>query len=325
MNYNSKFVNIVLGNLVKVDSSTKRAIEILYSSKFKLSFKNFVEQCHRVKSSDIVDLEYSSDVSFLFEIIPLFLISRFYSKKVILEYCHRNRFDVLDSSMFLLKWILKQFDLVLIDSEPLVRRFKKVNINTAHLLPPVDIDNIKFKQRNNIQPLIFLDLSTNDNFNLHCALSAYKLVKQKYPRTEILISAQDKEKIEYDYLFDFDKYPGIEVSNDPYTSLLERSDIYLNCRFYEFLPSTLIESFANGLPVISTPVGIIDKIINRNNILLFNFNNHILLSDLIIELIENPKLTEMLSNNGSILAESFKPEKIATFYQSYFNRLKNDN
>jgi len=325
MDYDSKYANIVVGNLTKFYSSAEKTIEILQVSKLKLSLIYIIKLCENIKSSNIVKLGFYSDVSFVSTILPILLISRFYSKKVILEYSHPNRFVVLDSPNFLVKWILKQFDAVLIDSEPMVRRLRRANINAVHLLPSIDYDNIKFRLRSKIQPLIFMDLSTFDNFNLHCVLSAYKLVKQKYPRTEILISALDKEKIEKEYQVDLDDYPGVEISNDNYASLLERSDIYLNCRFYEFLASTLLESFAYGLPVISTPVGMVDKLYNRNNILLFNFNNHIVLSDLIIELIENQELTEKLSNNGRNLAKSFRPEKVKPYYQSHFMRLLNDN
>jgi glycosyltransferase involved in cell wall biosynthesis len=87
----------------------------------------------------------------------------------------------------------------------------------------------------------------------------------------------------------------------------------------------MIKAFGNGIPVISTPIGIVDKIFNRKNLLMYRFNDHNTLSDLIIELIENPNLTEKLSNNGRNLSKEFNADKISSYYQSLYNQLLNVN
>jgi glycosyltransferase involved in cell wall biosynthesis len=255
----------------------------------------------------------------------MLLLCRFFSRKVILEYRHLDRFIDLSSMGWLKRKFLQQFHLILIDSEPLIRKLNNNKIKSAKLLHSVNMDKIKFKLRSKIQPLIIIDLLLNDNFNLNCVFSAYKLVKQKYPRTEILISNSDKDKIEMEYNINIDEYPGIRVSDDELTTILDTCDIYLNCRYYEFMPSSVIEAFMNGLPVVSTPVGMVDKIINRDNILIYNYNDHSALSDLIIKLIENPNITEKLSNNVRKLAQEFNVAKINVYNHSLYNRLLNEN
>ena len=325
MNNNKEYTNSVTGLLDLNISNNNRNTKILYPTEFIFSFKKFTKLCESIKFSNIVRLSYNNKTSFLFDIIPHLLLCRFYSKKVVLEYRHLNRFTKLDPIGWLSKRILKQFHLVLIDSEPLVGKLSKNKINCSHLLHSYDTDKIKFKLRNKLQPLMLVDLSTNDNFNLHCVMAAYKLVKQKYPRTEILIVNSDEDKIKKEYNIDFEEYPGIQRCNEDLTEIVDRCDIYLNSRYYEFLPSSMIKAFGSGIPVISTPIGIVDKIINRKNLLMYKFNDHNTLSDLIIELIENPNLTEKLSNNGRYLSKEFNTDKISSYYQLLYNQLLNVN
>jgi hypothetical protein len=142
MNYTSEYTNSAIESLDINASINSCKIKILHISIFKFSIKKFAKLCESIKFSNIVRLSYNNKTSFLFDIIPHLLLCRFYSKKVVLVYRHLDRFTKLDPIGLLTKRILKQFHLILIDSEPLVRKLSKYKINCSHLLHSYDTNKI---------------------------------------------------------------------------------------------------------------------------------------------------------------------------------------
>ena len=80
--------------------------------------------------------------------------------------------------------------------------------------------------------------------------------------------------------------------------IMRNHDIFCFASLSEGSPRVVIESMANGLNVVSTPVGSLPHVfVNNKDIVYFDFNNHEMLFEKIIFLINN-------DNDASLIRES---------------------
>jgi glycosyltransferase involved in cell wall biosynthesis len=77
--------------------------------------------------------------------------------------------------------------------------------------------------------------------------------------------------------------------------LLRRTDILVQPSFIDNLPMTILEAFAQGIPVVATPVGVVpDVVVQDVNGLLVQPGDVRALADALAELIGNPDLRQRL-------------------------------
>mgnify|MGYP002477877968 FL=1 len=83
-----------------------------------------------------------------------------------------------------------------------------------------------------------------------------------------MIVAYAKSKNMLDYI----EFPGL-ISAHQVAELMHKSDFYLQTSHYETLSVVICEALCCGLPVVSTEVGAIPEIVNKNNGMLVPDNN----------------------------------------------------
>lgn len=145
-------------------------------------------------------------------------------------------------------------------------------------------------------------------------LEAMALLKHKYKRTDILLcqiggwygntSSELQLKAKELKMDDMIFWMGLQ---DNVPELLRAFDIYCQPSRSEGLPSTILEAFAVGLPVVATKVGGIPEIIkNMETGLLVESENYKEIAEKINILIENQSLAKTISDNASkILHKEF--------------------
>ena len=92
------------------------------------------------------------------------------------------------------------------------------------------------------------------------------------------------------------------VSKEEKTDLFLESHIYILPSYAEGLPATLIEAMSFQLPVITTPVGSIPEIINKENGILVKPGDSKGLADAIVNLSENPVLRKKMGSSNRFKA-----------------------
>lgn len=99
--------------------------------------------------------------------------------------------------------------------------------------------------------------------------------------------------------------------------ILREHDIFCFASISEGSPRVILEAIANGLVVVSTPVGSLPYIFeNEEDILYFDFDDANALSERIIKLTQNPELANKLKKNSFKKVKDFK---ISNFIQRAFN------
>ena len=130
-----------------------------------------------------------------------------------------------------------------------------------------------------------------------------KLIKQKYPRTELIIAGEGSR---YSGLMNFinsENITGVTFYSEPnpaqLATLLAESDLILNTSFVDNSPPIIPRALSLGLPVIATDVGGIKELVKDGlNGFLVRSNDHVSVADRVIELIEDNDLFRRFSFNA---------------------------
>ena len=132
---------------------------------------------------------------------------------------------------------------------------------------------------------------------------AFQLVKQKYPRAEIVIIGEGSLKGDLKTLVKRERISGVyfigQVSSNEMPNYYDTADIYVNPSTIDDFPVSIIEAMASGLPVITTDAGgILEMVTDGEDALVVPINSHVAIADRIIELVENKGLVTGLSQKA---------------------------
>lgn len=160
------------------------------------------------------------------------------------------------------------------------------------------------------------------------AIHAIKYTLSDYTDVHLTIIGDGDEK---EHLHNLIKSLNLDrnvslIGSIPHTKIpkyLENSSIYLMTSRTEGFPLVILEAMAIGLPIISTPVGSIDEIINQyNNGIIISTDKLSSISDAIKKLTDDPEYYSTCSINSIIASKEYSWERVAKKYiQVYCNIL----
>jgi glycosyltransferase involved in cell wall biosynthesis len=275
---------------------------------------------------DTIHLFYLSATSFLHHVAPALCLGRFYGKRVILSYQRHEAEVELEKTV---KWILpflQLCDVIAVSSNYSAKVLAQHNIHVGVLPHPIDTNLFQPRTINRVQPKLMVTRAHEKRNNISCAIEAYKIVKQKYPRTEMVITGDGSQREELQTLAAKQKLNGVNFTGEMSQQQLARhfadADVYVNCSTIDGLPASMLEALAVGLPVVTTNVGGIGEIITDGvNGLLVRPNDPVGLADRLIELIESPELAAKLSENAKQSVQGYAWSQVQKKWLSVYDSL----
>jgi glycosyltransferase involved in cell wall biosynthesis len=249
-------------------------------------------------------------MSFSRHVVPALVLGRFLGKRVVLSY-HRNQAEAeLERSGW---WMLPFFRLcnsVVVSSEYVADLFAHYGLATKLIPPAVDMDMFRPRKIDSVQPKLVVARSLEKRNNIACVIEAFALVKQKYPRAEMVIAGDGSQREELERLAAREKLNGVTfaggVSHHELSRHFAEDDVYVNASSIDGLPISLLEALAVGLSVVTTGAGGIPGIINDGiNGLIVRPNDPSGLADGIIRLVESPELVQELSEQAKLSSRDY--------------------
>jgi len=208
--------------------------------------------------SEILFIYSSSWANFILVTIPAVFFSRLLLRKVIISYHGGNAGEFFRRYPFF-TFALRLADRVVVPSAYLAAVFNKIGISCQILPNIIDSSAFSFKQRTNITPRIVTTRSHSKNYNLKCAIDVFSRIKNDFPEAYFTIAGCGSQT---GYLKDYVKKHNIEgiefkgcVNNKNLPEILNEHDIFLNTSLVDNMPLSILEAFASGLLVVSTPAG----------------------------------------------------------------------
>ncbi|HEX6043748.1 MAG TPA: glycosyltransferase family 4 protein [Pyrinomonadaceae bacterium] len=212
----------------------------------------------RVRQYDIIHIFCASYYSYSLSAIPALGISRLYGKKSILNYRSGEAEDHLETwrtAVPTIRWASE----VVVPSGYLVDVFARYGLHARAIHNIVELDRFTYRERQPLRPVFLTSRLLEPLYNVPCVLRAFAIIQESYPEARLTIAAdgylrQDLEALARDLKLRNAEFIGF-VKFEDMPALYDAADIYLSATSIDNMPSSLTESMACGLNVVTTDGG----------------------------------------------------------------------
>ena len=216
-----------------------------------------------------------------------------------------------DAGRFFKRWkpivkcVLKIPQIVTVPSGFLQKEFSDLLQIRALIVPNiVDLHLFPFRERSFIQPQFITARHLEEIYNIACTIRAFKKISQAYPQSRLTIVGDGSQRESLQRLIHSLGLNGNvrlagRVPHDQLPALYDLHDIFINSSNVDNLPGAILESFASGLPVVSTRAGGIPYLVqDQKTGLLVELEDCEALAEAAISLIVSPKTAQRIAQNA---------------------------
>ncbi len=233
---------------------------IKYVRTLVTSFVYCINLLLQVPRHDIVHTFSASYLSFLLAPTPAILIARLFGKKVILNYRSGEAEDHLRSWPRTAVPIMRLADELIVPSQYFVDVFAKFGLRaiggSQHHRSRVASS---FNERKPLLPIFLSNRNLYPLYNVGCILRAFAKIQQRFPEAQLIIAGDGSQRPSLESLARELKLQNVEfrgrVAPHNMHELYDEAHIFLNSSNIDNMPGSILESFASGMPVVSTSAG----------------------------------------------------------------------
>jgi len=249
--------------------------------------------------ADLVHVFSASYTSYLLSPLPALVVARLLNKPVILNYRSGEAPDHLRRSRVARRTIAC-VDSNIVPSRFLVDVFAGFGIEASIIPNLVDVARFSFRERRPLRPRLLSTRNFDRLYNVPCTLRAFRLVQDQRPdATLTLVGAGADERALHSLVRDL-RLEGVtfagRVAPEEIPRYYAENDIYVQTPNIDNMPTSVIEAFASGLPVVSTEAGGIPAILTHDEHgLLAPLNDHDAIAAHVLRLLNDQQLASRLS------------------------------
>lgn len=219
----------------------------------------YLPSLHRLRIADVVHVFSASYFSFLLGPAPALLIARLMGKRVILNYHSGEAEDHLAHWGILVHPWLRLAHEIVVPSQFLREVFKRFGYNARAIANIADTSAFGFRERRQLQPRLISTRNLESHYRVEVIIRAFALVRQRYPEATLLIAGYGTQEQALRHLVKELAIDGVifhgRYAPSSAPRLYANADIFVNASVIDNQPVSILEAFASGVPVISTPTG----------------------------------------------------------------------
>jgi glycosyltransferase involved in cell wall biosynthesis len=281
----------------------------------------------RLPRYDVVHVFSASYWSFLLAPTPAILIGKAFGKRVVVNYRSGEAQDHLT------RWpktsipTLQRADAVATPSDYLVDVFAQFGIRAESIHNFVDPEAVRYRRRDVLRPVFLSNRNFQSLYNVPCVLRAFAQIQAQRPGARLLVVGNGPERERVHGLARELALRNVEfvgaVKPTEMGRYYDEADVYLNASDIDNMPNSIIESFACGLPVVTTRAGGIPYIVeHERNGLLVDCGDHSALANAALRLLDEPVLARRLIDEGlSDVERLYTWEAVGERWASLYRRL----
>lgn len=264
----------------------------------------------RVRKYDIIHIFCASYYSYSLSAIPALFVARLFGKRSILNYRSGEAEDHLENwrtAVPTIKWA----DEVVVPSGYLVDVFARFGVRARAINNIVELDRFTYRERQPLRPVFLTSRLLEPLYNVPCVLRAFARIQERYPEAKLTVAADgwlrsELESLARDLKLRHCDFIGF-VPFDRMPALYDSADIYLSATNIDNMPSSLTESMACGLNVVTTDGGGAIPYIMTNEVtgLIVNRDDHEALAAAAIRLLNDNELALKLVRNAHESSKKF--------------------
>jgi glycosyltransferase involved in cell wall biosynthesis len=253
---------------------------------------------------DVIHIFSASYFSFLLAPAPAIIVARLFGKRIVLNYHSGEAEDHLQ------RWprtsipLLKIADEIVVPSPYLVRVFAKFGLRAKAIFNVIDFDKLTFRKRGGLRPLFLSNRNLEAHYGVDVVLRAFAIIQKRFPNASLKVAGEGACRESLQELAAELNLRNVEfvgsVTRERMAELYNQADCFLNGSRIDNQPLSILESFASGLPVLTTNAGgIPDLVTDGETALVVAINDHEALARGAITLIEQPELADRLVTEAS--------------------------
>ncbi|MBI4526169.1 MAG: glycosyltransferase family 4 protein [Deltaproteobacteria bacterium] len=219
----------------------------------------YIPSLARLRFADVVHVFSASYWSFLLATLPAMLAGRLLKKRVVLNYHSGEAEDHLARWGMLVHPWLRLADEIVVPSEYLQKVFARYQHKARVVRNIVETSQYRYRERMPLRPKLLSTRNLDPYYRVDNTLRAFAFLKERYPDASLLVAGCGSEEgrlreLASSFLNDGIRFVGrVEPPRVP--ELYDRADIFVNSSVVDNQPLSVLEAFASGLPVVTTPTG----------------------------------------------------------------------
>lgn len=209
--------------------------------------------------ADVVHVFSAAYFSFLLGPAPALLAAKLLGKRLVLNYHSGEAEDHLARWGLLVHPWLRLADQIVVPSTYLHRVFARFGYRVQVIANVIDVSRFTYRERARLAPRFLSIRNLEPHYGVDVILCAFARIQLRYPRATLLVGGDGSQKAALERLAGKLGLTGVRFigSFSPAEAprLYDDADILLNASVIDNQPVSLLEAFASGLPVVSTPTG----------------------------------------------------------------------
>ncbi len=257
---------------------------------------------HQIARADVVHVFSASYTSFLLAPLPAMLMARAMGKPVVLNYRSGEAPDHLQRSAIARKTI-RAVDKNIVPSRFLVDVFRGFGIEASVVPNIVDLERFRFRERDPLRPRLVSTRNFDALYNVATTIRAFRIVQDVWPAASLtLVGDGDQEDALRTLVAQLDlrrvTFVG-RVAPHQIAEYYSNNDIYIQSPDIDNMPTSVLEAFASGLPVVSTEAGGVPAMLTHGvHGLLAPLADHDALGQRVLRLLANPEYARRLARTA---------------------------
>jgi glycosyltransferase involved in cell wall biosynthesis len=253
-----------------------------------------------LRKADVVHVFSASYFSFFLAPLPAVLVARLLGRPVVMNYRSGQAPDHLRRSA-IARGTLRLVEENAVPSRFLQDVFAGFGIRSDVIPNIVDVERFRFRRRDALRPRILSTRNFEALYNLPCTLRAFRLVQDRYADASLTLVGGGSEDPALRTLANELGLRNVtfagRVPPEEIWRYYAEADIYLQTPDIDNMPTSVLEAYASGCPVVATNAGGVPAILTDGlHGLLVPCDDPRSAADAIVRLIEEPALARRLAD-----------------------------
>jgi glycosyltransferase involved in cell wall biosynthesis len=215
--------------------------------------------------ADVVHVFSASYLSFLLAPAPALAVGRLLNKRVVLHYHSGEADDHLANWGSLVHPWLKLADVIVVPSEYLAGVFAGHGYETRVIHNMIDLSRFAYHERRPLGSRLLSTRNLEPYYRIDVVLEAFAMIRARRPDATLTVAGYGSEEERLRRLAgDGVTFVG-RVAPEMMPRLCAGADIFVNASVVDNQPVSILEAFASGLPVVSTPTGDIPAMVRHQH------------------------------------------------------------
>lgn len=264
----------------------------------------------RLRRADVAHIFSASYWSFVLAPLPAILAAKGFGKRVIVNYRSGEADDHLSRWGLLVHPWLRLVDEIVVPSEYLRDVFARYRYRARVIRNVVDLTRFRYRDRLPLRPRLLSARNLHPYYQVDNTIKAFALLKARYPQASLTVAGYGDEEERLRRLAASFGTGGIRfvgrVEPSAMPGLYDDADIFVNSSVLDNQPVSVLEAFAAGLAVVSTPTGDITAMVRDGGTgLIVPHADPDAMADAVATLLENPSRALAIARRARQEVEKF--------------------